>query len=313
MAQAAEPADPVRPEDDVIKTYRYLRIGMIGAVALLAASIAYERFNVDCWQTSISAYYYTPVRAIFVGSMMAVGLSLIVYKGRISSLELDSRTVRLNFEDICLNFAGMLAPVVAIAPTTDVGTCWSVEPRPLPINNDGSLAGWVVANIENNFNALLIAGGIALAVAAVITIVVDRSLLSPTNTVALGTRVSLAVTFLVLLVAWWLSLNWSDFNTSAHGYAAVGMFVFLIGAIIAVAGRHWQRSDRTWFRLYAAVAALMALGGLFIWLTRIFGEHTVFALETYEIVLFAVYWILQTKENWDEEVIEVDVDGAEAG
>jgi hypothetical protein len=100
---------PLRSQD-AIKTYRYLRIGMIGAVVLLAASIAIERSKVDCWQTWISAYYYTPVRAIFVGSMIAVGLSLIVYKGRA-------------WEDACLNFAGMLAPVVAVVPTTDVGRC----------------------------------------------------------------------------------------------------------------------------------------------------------------------------------------------
>jgi hypothetical protein len=105
----------------VIKTYRYLRLGMVGAVVLLAASIGIERSKVGCWQTSISAYYYTPVRAIFVGSLMAVGLSLIVYKGRGRG------------EDLCLNFAGMLAPVVAIVPTKNVGTCWSIEPRPSPV------------------------------------------------------------------------------------------------------------------------------------------------------------------------------------
>jgi hypothetical protein len=145
----AGPAEPLRSQD-AIKTYRYLRIGMIGAVVLLAASIAIERSKVDCWQTSISAYYYTPVRAIFVGSMIAVGLSLIVYKGRA-------------WEDVCLNFAGMLAPVVAVVPTTDVGRCWSVAPSPLPVKADGSLADWVVTNIDNNIYALLIAGALALA------------------------------------------------------------------------------------------------------------------------------------------------------
>ncbi len=40
---------------DAIKTYRYLRVAMVGAVLLLAASIAIERSKVDCWQTSISA------------------------------------------------------------------------------------------------------------------------------------------------------------------------------------------------------------------------------------------------------------------
>src|SRR6266705_2138388 len=124
---AARPAKALE-EQDVIKTYRYLRIGMIGAVVLLAVSIAIERSKVSCWQTSISAYYYTPVRAIFVGTMIAVGLVLIVYKGRRPG------------EDVCLNFAGMLAPVVAVAPTTDVGKCWSIAPSPLPIRADGSLA-----------------------------------------------------------------------------------------------------------------------------------------------------------------------------
>ena len=128
---ARRTAEPLKSQD-AIKTDRYLRIGMIGAVVLLAASIAIERSKVDCWQTSISAYYYTPVRAIFVGTMIAVDLALIVYKGRSGR------------EAVCLNYAGMLAPAVARVPTTDVGTCWSVQPSPLPVEDDGSLAQWVV-------------------------------------------------------------------------------------------------------------------------------------------------------------------------
>jgi hypothetical protein len=49
-------AEPLKSRD-VIKAYRYLRIGMIGAVLLLAVSILIERSKVDCWQRSISAYY----------------------------------------------------------------------------------------------------------------------------------------------------------------------------------------------------------------------------------------------------------------
>jgi hypothetical protein len=286
-AGAAEP-EPLRPLD-VLKTYRYLRIGMIGAVVLLTASIGIERSKVDCWQTSISAYYYTPVRAIFVGCMMAVGLALIVYKGR-------SRG-----EDPCLNFAGMLAPVVAIVPTTDVGTCWSVAPNPRPVD-DGSLANWVVTNIDNNFHALLIAGAVGLIVAAIITVVVNRNVLAPVQGVDLWTSLSLGVTAIVLVLAWLLIRYWSDFYTRAHGFAAFAMFGFLIGAIIAVAREHWQEREKWPFRWYTAVAVLMVLGGVLIWRTRFFGEHTVFALEAYEIALFAVYWGIQTAEKWDEKV-----------
>jgi hypothetical protein len=296
---AAGPAEPLRSQD-AIKTYRYLRIGMIGAVVLLAASIAIERSKVDCWQTSISAYYYTPVRAIFVGSMIAVGLSLIVYKGRA-------------WEDVCLNFAGMLAPVVAVVPTTDVGRCWSVPPIPLPVNEDGSLAEWVVTNIDNNIYALLIAGGIGLGVAAITAMVVNRSVRAPIERGERGTRVSLAVTALVLVFTWWLIQTWDDFTTQAHGIAAVLMFVFLVGAIIAKVIENWNERDTVWIRVYMAVAALMILGGILIPTTRTFGDHTVFALEAYEIAFFAVYWIVQTAENWDEKVIGTDPAETEAG
>jgi hypothetical protein len=39
--------------------------------------------------------------------------------------------------------------------------------------------------------------------------------------------------------------------------------------------------------------------GLQRWLFR---DHTVFALEAWEIGLFALFWIVQTAENWDERV-----------
>lgn len=285
----AAPAAPMRSQD-AIKTYRYLRIGMIGAVLLLGASIAIERAKVSCWQTSVSAYYYTPVRAIFVGTLLAVGLSLIVYKGT-------------GLEDVCLNFAGILAPVVAVAPTTDVGACWSVAPSPRPVNPDGSLAGWVVQNIDNNIHALLIAGGVGLVVAFVTAMVAGRSVLAPLNQVERGTSLSLGVTALALVVGWWLIERWDDFDTRAHGFAAVLMFVFLIGAIVANAVRRGADRGAAWTRAYAAVAAGMVAGGALIAATRVFGEHTVFALEAYEIALFALYWIIQTAESWNERVI----------
>lgn len=253
-------------------------------------SIAIERTKVDCLQTSISAYYYTPVRAIFVGSMIAVGLALIVYKGRSSG------------EDVCLNFAGMLAPVVAIAPTTDVGRCWSVPPSPRPINDDGSLAPWVVTNIDNNVNALLIAGGVGLLLAAIIAVVAnDWNLKAPVEKVEPGTMRTLGATGIALFAAWWLSRYWSDFYTRAHGYAAVLMFAFLILAVLAVTFDHRTKRDK-WFWFYTTVAALMLLGAFIIPTTRIFDEHTVFYLEAWEILLFAIYWGIHTAEKWGEEV-----------
>jgi cytochrome bd-type quinol oxidase subunit 2 len=294
MAMANQPREPELRSEHAIWTYRYLRIAMVGAVVVLAGSIALERSKVECWQTSISAYYYTPVRAIFVGAMLAVALALIAYKGKRPG------------EDICLNFAGMLAPIVAVAPTTDVGRCWSIRPIPLPVNDDGSLAGWVVANIDNNIHALLFAGVIGLVVSAIVKMALDKSVTAPISGVQRGTMIALAVTLVALVLSWWLIENWDDFYTRAHGYSALLLFAFLIAAIVANVVEHWgeRREGRNtvWSWIYMAIAAVMVVGALIIWRTRYFEDYTVLVLEAYEIALFALYWIAQTVENWPEQV-----------
>ena len=97
------------PADDAVKSYLYLRAGLIGAACFLLVSLSVEILKVSsakgfCLQPSISAYYHTPVRAVFVGSLLMVGIALIVIQGD-------------KFEDTFLTFAGMLAPVVALVPT----------------------------------------------------------------------------------------------------------------------------------------------------------------------------------------------------
>src|SRR5680860_326649 len=109
MAQALE-------DDFVRKTYRYLRIGLLFSVLMLGISIVVERVMIECWQTSISGYYYTPVRAVFVSSLVVTGVAMIAIKGQ-------------GVEDLMLNIAGMLAPVVAFVPTQNVSEgCWSSPP-----------------------------------------------------------------------------------------------------------------------------------------------------------------------------------------
>jgi hypothetical protein len=277
---------------DALRTYRYLRIGMVGAVILLGTSIAIERSKdaVECWQTSISAYYYTPVRAIFVGALFAVGLALIVIKGKSP------------VEDACLNVAGMLAPLVAVAPTTDVGKCWSVPPHPLPVEPDDSLAKWVITNIDNNVQALLIAGVLGLAIGLLMVIVINRSIRAPVENVERGTRYSLLAAAAILGLAWLLYEVWDDFNTRAHGFAALLMFLFLIGAVSSKAVEYRDDRRSFYFWAYAVIALAMIVSGLVLWIFRIGDEHVVFVLEATEIALFAVFWLVQTAENWDESV-----------
>jgi hypothetical protein len=272
-----------------ITTYRYLRISMVVAVLLLAVSIAIERSEVDCWQTSVSAYYYTPVKAILVGVLMAIGLCLIVIKGSTS------------WEDAALNAAGMFAPIVAVVPTSDMGTCWSVTPRPLPVNDDGELADWVVANIDNNITALIITGIVGLIVAAAITTIATRNMRAIAEVGPVEMRLGLLGTMAFLIVGAVVFVAWDGFDTRAHGFAAVAMFLFLA---IAVGLNAWQHRDdpapRAYFWIYVAIAVSMVAAAAVMLPLGSGWDHMVLVLEATEIILFAVFWLVQTKEHWNE-------------
>ncbi len=91
-----------------VRTYRYLRLSLVGLVLLLLFCVWLERLGgaeANKHLGSISAYYYTPARSVFVGALVAIGISLAAIVGR------------RGFEDSALNIAGMLAPVVALVPT----------------------------------------------------------------------------------------------------------------------------------------------------------------------------------------------------
>lgn len=278
-------------ERNVRETYRYLRIGLIGASALLATAVVIERFLAACWQGSISAYYYTPARGVFVGTLVAVGLILIVIKGT-------------GWEDFFLNMAGMLAPVVAFVPTLNVGTCWSIQPEPPPLEG-GGLAGWVVANIENNMWALIITGALGLVVAVVLFARTRESFLWPIELGRGGDLSAILGMILVALiiggaaVALW---QWDDFSRHAHNIAAIGMFVFLAAASVTNAIRTTSRRYRL---TYWLVAILMVTSAPAIWLISNANpgwEHSILVLEAVEIALFTTYWIAQTGEHWRERV-----------
>ena len=95
-----------------VKTYNYLRIALAALVLLLFVSVALEWWAADgCLQPSISAYYFTPVRAVFIGVLVTMGVCLVALKGNTDG------------EDVLMNLAGMLAPGVAFIPTVASGRC----------------------------------------------------------------------------------------------------------------------------------------------------------------------------------------------
>ena len=99
-------------ERNVLTTYRTLRVAMIPLLLMLVVATALESTRgQDCLLGSISAYFHTPVRGAFVFALAGLGACLIAYKGN------DP------VEDVLLNFAGFMAFLVALVPTTVDGNC----------------------------------------------------------------------------------------------------------------------------------------------------------------------------------------------
>ena len=92
----------------ITQTYVNLRIGMAVMALLLPILLMFGSWistRVD-FQSSISAFYHTPMRNLFVGLLVAVGSFLYLYKGFSKK------------ENIALNFAGVFAIGVAFFPTS---------------------------------------------------------------------------------------------------------------------------------------------------------------------------------------------------
>ncbi len=274
-----------RQLDRFLKTYRYLRVGMVGLVVLLGAALAHQLVQDDGdLLPSISDYYYTPVQAVFVSALVAIGVCMIVLKGNTP------------WEDTFLNLAGMLSPVVAFVPTPYYGTC---GPEGVPPD--------IADNIANNVWALLLAGVVGM----VATFVIARRshVLRPGQAVGGGLLISA-----VLLVAGagWFFLDRGSFGCGAHFTAAIVMFVFIIAVVAWNAwGRAGQDLRRAGGNVYGVLAPTMIVSAVVLGVATWRGwlDNGVFWIELTLITLFAVFWAIQSKELWDEGLRDSDSAG----
>jgi hypothetical protein len=282
-----------------LKTYRYLRIGMLVAAAALGYAIVEEgvRPSVDCLLGSISGYYYTPVHPIFIGVMVVIGAMLIAIKGR---------TV---VEDAFLSLAGLMAPIVAFVPTTDdkSGVCRSAMLDAGRYESGRDLRV-ISASISNNLHTLLFAGYLAV-VLVVLAAVIQRRVKGSLPEWTTGTWVGLGITFVVLLIGSAL-LHWSyDWVIKGHAVAACLMFLFLALAAgtNCVNGFVHDDTKHVYAWIYGIVGIAMVVAGVLFLIERAqnrsaLGGHLVLTIEAAEIILFVVFWTTQTAERWNQTV-----------
>jgi hypothetical protein len=296
----ARPAAPVSPpaadapswnlSDATRATYRYLRVSIVTLAVLLGVSLLIElRWGTGEQFGSISGYYYSPVRSVFVGTLVAIGPALIALKGR------------PGWEDTLLDLAGMVIPVVAFVPTPyqfGAGVCPSGAHTCVPPD--------LVPAVDNNVAALLVVGALGLAFAWW----QRRFLTDRTKRVGLWIATGVWIAFAVWFTQWHAS-----FLQGAHGAAAALFFAFVAGVAFnagrnvatrgAVRGLSPAAFSR-WYRVIGSlmvvvVAAALALFGVSAWRGFQPWFYTVFAVEAVLLTLFVTFWVLQTMENWDDE------------
>lgn len=272
--------------ESTVKTYLYLRVALVALALFLAASLVIElAFGDTEWLGSISAYYYTPVRSVFVGTLSAMGVCLIAIKGRDRPRE-----------DLMLNLAGMCAPVVALVPTPLEDASCGDATRCVP---DAFVPG-----VVNNVQALIVVGVVGVLFAARTVRRDDRE---RADLVALGVAAVGLAAFTL-----WFVLGRDSFLDFAHYGTAVPMF----GLIVAVALVNAAKVDEfvadggtlamghadTYKRAYRGIAYFMGVvigGALVLFVVKaITGSepfaHWVFIVEALLLAAFTAFWILQT-------------------
>ncbi len=292
----------------VQRTYRYLRLGMILLVVLLAVAVVMESRRYGSLLDSISAYYYTPVHSVFVACLCAVGACLIIYRGR------------TDLEDVALNAAGFLAFVVAFVPTGR----GEADCDPLR-----AFCDIPTTTIEANVEALLFVGILGLAVAFLVSILPKAGgrYLRPVDKPAKVAFYVLAAGYTSILIVYFAART--TFLQFGHYSAAIALFVAMVFVVVLSGGRLFQRESggaarrrarlRLWYwGSFLFMILTMAAIGVAHWAGAL--DHWIFFLESSGIVGFAVFWITQTAlEVWDEpagdatQPADVDVQPVTAG
>lgn len=233
---------PVKSTEQA-KSYRYLRVAIVGLLVALAVAVAYQSVRQGSLLASVSAYYYSPAQSVFVGALIGLGVSMIALQG------MD------NAEDTFLNLGGIFAILVAIVPTgrgadfdTAVRACQKASGVFLTQPTSKNLACPTVlalqktarANVENNMATMLIVGFLSLVLAGIILFNgrTAKSAAPGRRWVYAGFSVA-ALLWLCGLTAIVISSDW----LAAHGHpiAASSLSVCILAVVVVNARRRQEK------------------------------------------------------------------------
>jgi hypothetical protein len=307
--------EPDGPPVVALRTYSAIRMGVVAVIFALGVAVAREIHHAEghCVQRSLSAYYYTPARPVFVGALLIIGFVMVAMWGKTP------------VEDAALNLAGLLLTAVAFVPTLDYNYC-ALPPDMRDQIPDGATRTRLdevvisanAAEVHSSFFTYLVTSTAILAGVAIVGSVAylraseERR---PTRHVLVTYVITWALAALAVIGYAVLYRDADDvtsaFNHDLHGWSANLAVAFVIVAVVAAAVDKARNDSGPWWTdawvwLYGALAtamlvaaAVFKLGGDRL-LSGWYASHRTFLLEAIVIALLAVFWVVQTIDRWDE-------------
>lgn len=294
---------PVESAEVQVLSYRYLRVAIVALLFALAAAVFYQTSTQGFLLQSVSAYYYTPAQAVFVGALIGLGVCMIALQGLTAA------------EDMFLNLGGMFAIVVAIVPTARGGDFASAvqacrqgagtltqraAPRAIDCPTVLALQDAARANVENNMAALLAVGGVLLILAAILLVGGKLKRTARRHGWILAGFIAALVIWIAGLIALAVSVSW--LADHAHGIAGIGLLLM----VVLVAGANARRRGATlsikgiapspWAGAYSLAAIGIVAGTVILVVLWQLNEISLFWVEILAAFLFIVFWLIQTIE-----------------
>lgn len=293
-------------EEALHRTYRNLRWLLVLLPAVLFVVSVGMALVQGHLETSISAYHGGPVRDVFVGVLIAVAVCLVAYQAPTA------------MEDYNLNGAAFYAVVVALVPAGIEDVLAELRTGTV-LSPQGVGPGDFVWTLRVSLTVVVL-----LALWLVVSELRRRERM---RSLLAGDRVSLVFVLVTggTLVAFLALAMWQLWVPSVDDVRLEGLdlgvvqlrihdlaAIFLICALaVAVWAHAWPRaaarrsresvSDRELADLtgYRVIFVLMLLGPLVAWVSArlVAPGHFVIFLEWWEIALFCLFWVLETRRQ----------------
>jgi hypothetical protein len=269
------------------RTYRYLRIGIGSTILVIFVAVTVVSIDTHEILPSISQYFYSPARSLFVGALIAASIALFALSGR-------------GPERSLLNAAAIFAPLIALVSTpipgvegcTFDGGCVPTDAEP---------------DVDTGVTTYLIIGFLAIA-AVVLAMLIAKVTI---RTVWVSLIVGGAVLILVLLLRWLAR----DFFLSFAHVGAAGIFFLLIGAAAVFNVRDEDKDHppsgpmRVIYWIVAIGMVIDVVAFIIVVLSAINSDTSgatlaeplvppVFLCEAIALSLFLLFWVVQSIQKW---------------